>query len=371
MSPEVAGSGKISHDLALDLLRTARRAQDNDGLADAYRAYVEATELDPENGLGWLGRGETASDPDEHLICLGFALALDTPNGPLRDRFHARLEERLARAQVVDARRLFDDGRELALVGLDKPAQRLMERAVELDPRQAEAWLWRAGLEPDRALALEHARKAYASQPWNDAAIAAVAWLQAHPADEPISPGSRDDGERAPSVPPSPSPAPGLEATEIASELKPANSPEADARVAALLAEGERYLQAGDKKGALGLFVRATEMDQHSERAWLDRASAAQDVDEALTSLEQALAINPENLQAREARTFLRVRKLREGARLRSSQSSESRGGQVRHLPGQTGSKPSPSTAPSHSRVLLLAALTILLVVAAYLILLR
>ncbi len=82
-----------------------------------------------------------------------------------------------------------------------------------------------------------------------------------------------------------------------------------------LLVEGKRLLDSGDKLRALANLVMATKLSPDNETAWLLRAKATSDPQEAVECLEQVLAINPQNHQAREDLIDVRMYSLQEGVR--------------------------------------------------------
>jgi thioredoxin-like negative regulator of GroEL len=135
-----------------------------------------------------------------------------------------------------------------------------------------------------------------------------------------------------------------------------------------LVREGEQALSQGDKARAYQLFAQATELAPRNEAAWLGRARAIDDLDETLNCLDQALAINPANMQAREARTFYRVRKLREGVRKLPEPQSKQRLAR----PASGGTQPAaPSNLVRTRRILLLFITLLLLLLAIALLYLR
>lgn len=82
-----------------------------------------------------------------------------------------------------------------------------------------------------------------------------------------------------------------------------------------LIAEGKKYLEAGDKTHALAYFVTASELEPEDENLWLLCAQAAEDPRESVDCLEHVLAINPQNAQARDKLLSLRLDSLQQEAR--------------------------------------------------------
>lgn len=156
--------------------------------------------------------------------------------------------------------------------------------------------------------------------------------------------------------------------TQAQTVTKPAATPPLADSAPELIKTGESALLAGDKGLAYQAFVKATELSPREEAGWLGRARASADVDETLTCLEQALAINPDNMQAREARTFYRVRKLREGVRKRQDPVEE-----PRSLPSFAGGggfteEPTPEVRTRRILLLLMMMVVLLVLVFAFLI---
>lgn len=82
----------------------------------------------------------------------------------------------------------------------------------------------------------------------------------------------------------------------------------------ALLEEGIAALKIGNEEAAHHLFVAACEASPQSELAWYWRAKTADTVDEVVSSLEQALAINPSNAKIQADLDWARQRQEREQA---------------------------------------------------------
>ena len=79
-----------------------------------------------------------------------------------------------------------------------------------------------------------------------------------------------------------------------------------------LLAEAQRALEAGDKSRALADMIMATNLAPDNEAAWFLRAKATDDPKEAVDCLDHVLAINPNNIQAREDLIYRRMGSLQE-----------------------------------------------------------
>jgi len=72
------------------------------------------------------------------------------------------------------------------------------------------------------------------------------------------------------------------------------------ANVDGMVREGISAYRAGRKDEARALLLRATEIDQYNEQAWLWLSAVVESPDEARTCLENVLTINPNNERARQ-----------------------------------------------------------------------
>ncbi len=258
------------------VLEQGNRANAAEDQAHAYTLYRRATELAPNNTAAWAGRAATATLPDDALLSWAYACALAPADQAAAAAFDKRIEEKIAASNVAQTASLLLLGRAVAEVGQKPAAYRLFKRATELDEENQDAWIWRAGLTQDIEETITCLKRVLTLNPGNTQAKAGLEWaLSKHP----------------------PSPPPLSSSAETAVKL---------------MAAGRELLPQGARTRAHTLFVRATEIDPANEDAWLWRSSTTPDVDEALTCIDKALAINPENRSAREARSWLRVKKLRE-----------------------------------------------------------
>ncbi len=184
-------------------------AQQSGNTELAYSFFERATELDPNSGEAWYGRAGTAGDPDDALVSLGYATALQPNNTELPPQldFYAQM-----RASVVgpsDAPTLVLVGQKLAEVGLTSQAEFLFRRAKELDDNMDDASVWLAAVTEDPAEAERLLKKVLANNPDNPLARAgldaAVTPDLAHKVDggEP-----KAEAKPAPAAPPPPAPAP-------------------------------------------------------------------------------------------------------------------------------------------------------------------
>lgn len=261
-----------------DLKSVLAQAQEARAKRDEMRAqtlYVRATQLDPNNPTAWAGRAAMSVDPDDAIVAWSHALALTPSDENARAVLAQRIQERLAASNSGDADDLIALGRDVAKAGQKEFAHTLFVRATELAATNAEAWVWRAGSAESLEEQVSDLNYALVLDPENKRARSGLHWILAEK----------------------------VAATQFA-------SPQMVRQAAQQLAEGQRLLSGGVKSEALEHFARATELDHRNEAAWLWRASATQDVDQALLYVEQALRLNPANTAAHEARNFLRARKL-------------------------------------------------------------
>ncbi len=71
------------------------------------------------------------------------------------------------------------------------------------------------------------------------------------------------------------------------------------ANVDAMVREGVSAFKAGNKEDARAFLMKAVELDQYNEQAWLWLSAAVETLDDQRTCLENVLAINPDNERAR------------------------------------------------------------------------
>ncbi len=77
------------------------------------------------------------------------------------------------------------------------------------------------------------------------------------------------------------------------------------ANVEAMVREGIRAYRAGNKLEAQSLLMKATELDQYNEDAWLWLSSVVDTDEEKRTCLENVLVINPDNKAAQQGMALL------------------------------------------------------------------
>lgn len=259
------------------LLERANQARAENDPARANVLYTRATEVDPNSANAWRGRAETAVSLDDAIASWACTLALAPGDQTARDALDQKVIEKEATSDPTQVQSLIELGKTVGQLGQKPWAYRLFRRATELEDTNEEAWVWRAGLADDRKEMISSLNQVLALNPDNARAKTGLEWASALETDKPAPPTTTEQAAR-------------------------------------LVEQGQELLEKGDKPRAHELFVQAAELDQRNEQAWLWRGSTTANVDEALTCMEQALAINPENESAREARSWLRVKKLRESA---------------------------------------------------------
>lgn len=72
------------------------------------------------------------------------------------------------------------------------------------------------------------------------------------------------------------------------------------ANVQGLIEQGQRALQAGNRDEAQQFLIRATELDEGNEDAWLWLAAAVETEEDQRVCLDNVLVLNPENAQAQQ-----------------------------------------------------------------------
>ncbi len=302
-------------DNAESILLQARQARAAGELLKSHALYVRASELAPQNAAAWAGRADTAINPDEAISAWGHVQALD-PNDPDAPfLLQGQLQNRLDLCEPGEGDSLVPLGHLLAELGLRDEANRVFVRATELNPQNGDAWVWRAGVAGDLQETIRCLNQALAVQPGNEQALKGLEWARAEAAGKPaLTTPARTSSD--------------------------------------IVAEGLALLKTNDRQGAHRKFVRAAELDQRNETAWLWRASTTADIEEAIACVDQALAVDPNNEAARQARTWLRVRKLRDGAKTFVPHA-------FARAPGQSSPPPS-EAAPSHAWMAILAVMGIL-----------
>lgn len=242
-------------DNAGEMLNRAQAARSQGDRELAYQMFARASELNPQDARSWQGRAETATSSDEALVSYAYATALDGSNQPLARTLDAAVAQRVADADKADVGLLLALGQELAEVGLTDRAQLLFQRVTELDHASTDGWVWLAGTTADNTAQADYLNRALATNPRDSRARAGLLAIK------PL----------APSAP-----------TGFAARALLAAEP-----VAATL----------DLNGILA------------------HAALSDDMQEREQLYQRALQLDPDNAQARDGMSMLRVRRLRDTVR--------------------------------------------------------
>lgn len=311
------------------VLSRAREAQSAGDRELAYTYFARASELSTNSQEAWRGRASTTTLPEDALVSCAYASALMPGDASLASELDRMVHSSAESAEAKNAPALVNIGMKLSEVGLVDEGHLLLDRAIELDETSVEGLIWAAATTDDlneAAVALKRALSLDPKEPRARAGFSTV-MIQLEAMNAATQGSTQTNVSKI-----------GESASDSAPEL---------------IRAGEQALMAGNRTLAYQAFVRATELAPLEEAGWLGRARAGGDIDETLTCLEQALAINPDNMQAREARTFYRVRKLREGVRKRQEPEAES----PRFIPtfaGGGGFSEEPTPEVRQRRILLL-----------------
>lgn len=224
----------------------------------------------------------------------------------------------------------FEQGMLAMRQGNRQQAYGLFVQASEMPDALEDAWLWRGALAESIDEKRHCLRQVLAINPESTRASAALRQLEADAASstpEPVAVASSTvAAATAADPPPAPTPAPSTVAArapikpsvkvipvtwqcDVCLNSNPSSSrvcrtcgspsPEVEAQMKAsgeaLLEEGVAALKLGNEEAAYRSFVAACEANPQSELAWYWRAKTAETLDEVISSLEQALAINPDN----------------------------------------------------------------------------
>lgn len=238
-----------------EMLARAQAARAHGDRELAYQMYARASELNPQDATAWQGRAETAMSSDEALVSYAYASALDGKNQTLGRTLDAAVAARVAGADKDDLGLVLALGQELAEVGMIDRARSLFQRATEIDPGSADAWVWLAGTTPDITTQLSYLDRALTLNP-------------------------RDSRARA-----------GLLAVKPPTTPVPAEAVSKPAPSAANV-------------------IESTDLN-----AILAHATLASDPVEKEKLYEHALELDPDNVQAKDGLSMLRVRRLRDSVR--------------------------------------------------------
>jgi len=268
-----------------EMLARAETAQAQGDRDLAYQMYARASELSPQDAHAWQGRAATATSADEALISYAYASSLDPQDQSLAQKLDNALAERVMSATREDVPLLNAVGQEMAEVGLKERAHILFVRAAELDPTSTDALVWAAGTTTDSQEQQDYLNRALAINPSDERARAALRTLQPTPAPTVIY------------APP---------------ELPISNAPSTQ------VAQSTANLQPSTFN-----LSTSTPADEVA-KLMVELELAATD-DEREQLYDRILALEPDNLQIREARTMLRVRRLRDSARQTTNESAPTR----------------------------------------------
>lgn len=235
-------------------LTRAREAAAVRNSAAAYAAYSQATQLKPELAEAWVGRAANAPVWHESVRDLATALALEPARADIRAELERRLRERQDVNGALDLPELMSLGYYLLQAGQRVQAEDLFRQVTELAPAHVEAWLarTRAASEPEQAR--KYARHCLELNPENEEARTEVAIAE-----------------------------------------------EAIRRQAAQKVDlARRLTRAGERQRAYEVYQQALGLDPKNLDAYLGCAGTTSDSGEALDFVERALAIDPQNKEARD-----------------------------------------------------------------------
>ncbi|MGB8645742.1 MAG: hypothetical protein WCF84_10935 [Anaerolineae bacterium] len=214
---------KASNEFAA-AMEQAEKAQQTGNSELAYAFFARATELDPNSGSAWYGRAGTAGDPDDALVSLGYATALQPENTELPPQLEFYTQMRASVVGPTDAPTLVLVGQKLAEVGLTGQAEFLFRRAKELDDNVEDASVWLAAVTKDPAEAERLLKKVLAQNPNNPLARSGLGGAELTPdigrkAGGPAKPAGAGPAPAALSAPAAPAPTPEPEPQAEESEL--------------------------------------------------------------------------------------------------------------------------------------------------------
>ncbi len=221
--------------------------------APAYAHYRRATELAPHLAGAWIGRGKSAPDWSERILCYGHALQATPDNEEMRRLLDECVSSGVSSADATGIYPLITSAHYLEEIGERPSAEALFKRITELDSQHIQGWLGRA-------------RTAQAPL---EAVACAEKCLQ-------INPGN-----------------------ELAQDQLEAARARAKDEAARRVEMGLDQIRQGKKERADLLFAEATALDPMNDRAWLGRAQSAGDFQSAFGLAKKALEVNPRNEQAR------------------------------------------------------------------------
>ncbi len=249
----------------------------------AYPLFVRASELQPNLEEAWLYRARLASTFDEHIAGLQQVLEINPDNQQAQLELDSALKQKEAEVNRDDVTQLMALGQSLALGqtrasgehggSYRRRAYELFCRVAELQPENAEAWLWRARTTTDEAERQHCLQRVLAINPNDERALG---WLG-------YGPGTLA-GERV---------------RQTAEKL---------------VDEAEEALRNNQSSEAHALLKRATTIDPQLARAWLLLSRVTTDPEEKFEAVSQVLKLDPANEEAREELKLTRLQVLRKRA---------------------------------------------------------
>lgn len=311
------------------ILRHAQRAVAHGDKVRAAALFARVIELNPNEARGWSGYAGATPNVDEAIVSWGYALALAPEHREARAELDALVEEKVKNSMLAQidnpslAASFVALGRALAEAGQRAWAYRLLVRATQLDSANEHAWIWRAGVTEDLNETITCLNQAIQLDPHSARAHAGLRWAQTR---QSTVPASRTAAERA----------------------------------AQWVEDAQRALHDGDNEHAYELLKNASELDPQNAMAWFWRGSVAEQVDEALQCMEQALALNPHSEAAKDAVWWLRIRKLRERARAQAHVFATSASASFPRV-AKAAPPPEPSPPPARQWMILGAGIAIVL----------
>lgn len=225
----------------------------------AFAAFHKATIAAPQIPEGWIGRARAASDWSERLksFAQAYMLVPDSPEvqAGLANSLNTDLQERT----VQDIPELMGVGHLLRSCELVEQAHRVFERVTVLDPDHEEAWLGRVQTSTNVQEKLNELDHVLALNPENARAI---------------------------------------EARRVAAE-------QLKAQTFSLILDAETMAHADRRSEARTQFEQALKLDPKNERAYIGLARTSDNPEQSLWYVQQALKINPDNVEARELYSWL------------------------------------------------------------------
>lgn len=131
----------------------------------AEKVYAFITERDPKHEQAWLGRAHTASHVLDAARYIRKCLEINPKNALAQEELKGTLER-----AATESMQYVERGVAEARQGKKQQALALIEQACELDPQSDRAWVERARVTEDYAVARSYARRALELNPRNSEA---------------------------------------------------------------------------------------------------------------------------------------------------------------------------------------------------------